>query len=101
MNIGLGIAAAVAASACYNGGLVIQAREAREEPLESGLRASLLTSLARRRRWALGTAVTIAGWPLQTAALLLVVTGSTWLARSPAVRELVETVPPAGARSQE
>jgi drug/metabolite transporter (DMT)-like permease len=71
MNVVLGIAAAVAASACYNAGVVMQAREAREEPLQSGLRPSLIASLVRRRRWALGTALTIAGWPLQTAALLV------------------------------
>jgi drug/metabolite transporter (DMT)-like permease len=71
MHVGLGIAAAVAASACYNGGIVMQAREAREEPLNRGLRVSLITALVRRPRWAIGTALTIAGWPLQTAALLV------------------------------
>src|SRR5947209_11858588 len=71
MHVGLGIAAAIAASACYNGGIVMQAREAREEPLHRGLSVSLIAALVRRPRWALGTGLTIAGWPLQTAALLV------------------------------
>ena len=49
----------------------MQAREAREEPLHRGLRVSLITALVRRRRWAVGTGLTIVGWPLQTAALLV------------------------------
>ncbi len=67
----LGVLAAIAASLFYNGGIVLQALEAREQPREHGLRITLLARLARRRRWLAGTALTVLGWPLQTAALLL------------------------------
>jgi hypothetical protein len=66
----LGIFAAIAASALYNGGIILQALEARDQPREHALRASLLLRLARRRRWLAGTAMTLLGWPLQTLALL-------------------------------
>ncbi|GAC1326056.1 MAG: hypothetical protein NVSMB25_25130 [Thermoleophilaceae bacterium] len=67
----VGILAAVLASIFFNGGIVLQGLEAREQPLEHGLRASLLLRLMRRRRWLAGTGLTLLGWPLQTIALLL------------------------------
>ena len=51
--------------------VVVQAREAKALVRESGPRARLLLRLAGRRRWWLGTAIGVAGWPLQTAALTL------------------------------
>jgi drug/metabolite transporter (DMT)-like permease len=67
----LGIAAAVLAAACYEGGYVLQVLEARDAPAEDALRASLLVRLATRRRWLLGTALSLAGAALQIAALAL------------------------------
>ena len=61
----LGVAAGLAASAAYNGGVVLQALEARETPRERGLRVSLLAALCRRKRWLLGTGLSILGFPLQ------------------------------------
>lgn len=68
----LGIVAAVLAAACYEGGYVLQALEARDAPAEYALRASLLVRLASRRRWLLGTALSLAGAALQITALALV-----------------------------
>src|SRR4051794_13413117 len=67
----LGIAAAVAAAACYECGYVLQALEAREAPAEDALHASLLIRLASRRRWLAGTALTLLGAVLQVVALAL------------------------------
>jgi drug/metabolite transporter (DMT)-like permease len=66
-----GACAACGASSLYNVGVALQALEARAIPHVEGLRPSLLRSLARRRRWLLGTALNVLGWPLQTVALLL------------------------------
>lgn len=63
--------AACAASVMYNLGVALQALEARVMPAAHGLRASLVAGLARRPRWLAGTALGLAGWPLQAAALLL------------------------------
>jgi drug/metabolite transporter (DMT)-like permease len=67
----LGIVAAVAASVLYNTSIALQALEAREVPAEHSLRPSLLGRLLRRRRWLGATALGLAGWPLEIAALLL------------------------------
>jgi drug/metabolite transporter (DMT)-like permease len=67
----LGAVAACGASSLYNVGLALQALDAREAPHGEALRATLLLRLARRTRWLAGTALNIAGWPLQTVALLL------------------------------
>ncbi|HVY78253.1 MAG TPA: hypothetical protein VG898_07090, partial [Solirubrobacterales bacterium] len=67
----LGIAAAVAASALYNASIALQALEAREVAGEHSLRVSLLGRLVRNRRWLGATALGLAGWPLEIAALLL------------------------------
>ncbi|QEC49851.1 hypothetical protein FSW04_21300 [Baekduia soli] len=64
-----GIAAAALAAACFDGAVLLQARAAQAVGREHGLRLSLLARLARRRLWVLGTAVAVAGWPLQLLAL--------------------------------
>ena len=66
-----GLALALAAAGCYGLAVVVQAREAKALPRELGARARLLMRLAARRRWWIGTAIGLAGWPLQTAALTL------------------------------
>ncbi len=67
----LGIAAAVGASCLYNTSIALQALEAREVPGEHSLRISLIGRLVRNRRWLGATALGLAGWPLEIAALLL------------------------------
>jgi hypothetical protein len=69
--LALGIAAAVGASALYNTSIALQALEAREVPGEHSLRPSLIGRLLRNRRWLGATALGLAGWPLEIAALLL------------------------------
>lgn len=67
----LGIAAALAASLLYNTSIALQALEARKVEQEHSLRPSLLGRLVRNRRWLGATALGLAGWPLEIAALLL------------------------------
>ncbi len=69
--LALGILAAVGASVLYNTSIALQALEAREVEGEHALRASLLGRLVRNRRWLGATALGLAGWPLEIAALLL------------------------------
>jgi len=69
--LALGIVAAVGASLLYNTSIALQALEARGVPHEHSLRVSLLGRLARNRRWLGATALGLAGWPLEIAALLL------------------------------
>lgn len=69
--LALGIVAAVGASLLYNTSIALQALEARGVPREHALRASLLGRLVRNRRWLGATALGLAGWPLEIAALLL------------------------------
>src|SRR4051812_27556431 len=66
----LGVFAAVLASGFYSAGIAIQALDARSSPAQQHLRPALVATLARRARWLAGTALTIAGWPLQIVALL-------------------------------
>jgi drug/metabolite transporter (DMT)-like permease len=66
-----GLAAALGAAACYDGGYALQALEARIAPTAQALRASLLVSLARRPRWVMGIGLAAAGWALQVVALRL------------------------------
>jgi hypothetical protein len=66
--LAIGIVAVLAASAAYNGGVVLQALDAREEPEACGLKLALLIRLLRRRRWLLGTALSIVAFPLQVLA---------------------------------
>lgn len=69
--LALGIAAAIAASLLYNSSIALQALEARQVPQDHGLRPSLLGRLLRNRRWLGATALGLAGWPFEIAALLL------------------------------
>ncbi len=69
--LALGIAAAVGASCLYNTSIALQALEARQVPHEHSLRPSLIGRLLRNRRWLGATALGLAGWPLEIAALLL------------------------------
>jgi drug/metabolite transporter (DMT)-like permease len=69
--VALGIAAAVVASALYNTSIALQALEARRVDDEHSLRLSLLGRLVRNRRWLGATALGLAGWPLEIAALSL------------------------------
>lgn len=64
-----GIAAAVAASALFNVGVVLQALDAREAPKSEGLRLSLLARLLTRKRWVVGFLMGLAGWGVQILAL--------------------------------
>jgi drug/metabolite transporter (DMT)-like permease len=66
-----GVAAAAAAATCFDGAVLLQARAARDVDDAHGLRLSLLTQLATRRRWLAGTALALLGWPLQLLALTL------------------------------
>jgi hypothetical protein len=67
----LGIVAAVAASVLYNTSIALQALEVRDVPRQHSLRPSLIGKLLRNRRWLGATALGLAGWPLEIAALLL------------------------------
>jgi uncharacterized membrane protein len=69
--VALGLAAALAASALFNVGLLLQALEARREPRSRSLRLSLVASLLRRPRWVLGTALGLVGVVPQVVALWL------------------------------
>jgi len=69
--LALGIVAAIGASCLYNASIALQALEAREVPGEHSLRLSLIGKLVRNRRWLGATALGLAGWPLEIAALLL------------------------------
>ncbi|MCW3004918.1 MAG: hypothetical protein JWQ20_4216, partial [Conexibacter sp.] len=66
-----GIAAAAVAATCFDGAVLLQAREARDVDAEHALRLSLLRRLMARPRWVLGTALAVCGWPLQLVALSL------------------------------
>jgi drug/metabolite transporter (DMT)-like permease len=68
-SVELGVAAAFAASACYDVGIAAQALEARQAPPAQSLRPSLFASLVRRRTWIAGTALVAVGWPLEIFAL--------------------------------
>jgi drug/metabolite transporter (DMT)-like permease len=66
-----GVAAAAAGAACFDGGLALQALDAREIPHEHGLQPALLARLARRPRWLAATGLAFAGWPFHLLALAL------------------------------
>src|SRR2546429_664326 len=53
-----------AAAACFEGGYVLQAYEARRAPTDRALRASLFLYLVRRRRWLVAAGLLTLGWPL-------------------------------------
>src|ERR1700730_969504 len=67
----LGILAAMGASTLYSLGIALQALDAREAPQEEHLRLALARGLLRRRRWLLGTALSILGFSLHVLALVL------------------------------
>jgi drug/metabolite transporter (DMT)-like permease len=65
-----GIALGAAAACCFDGAVALQALEARAVA-ERAVGAGLIARLVRRPRWLAATALAIAGWPLQIAALAL------------------------------
>jgi drug/metabolite transporter (DMT)-like permease len=65
-----GLALAAAAAACFDGAVALQALEARALPTDT-VGPGLVRGLLRRPRWLAATALAIAGWPLQVAALTL------------------------------
>jgi hypothetical protein len=67
----LGIAAAIGASTLYSLGVALQALDARQTPHHEYLRVGLARNLIKRRRWLLGTGLSMLGWPLQLLALSL------------------------------
>jgi hypothetical protein len=71
VDLVLGIAAAIGASALYSLGIALQAMDAKEAPGAEHLRLALVWGLVRRARWLLGTGLSILGFPLQVVALLL------------------------------
>jgi drug/metabolite transporter (DMT)-like permease len=66
-----GAATAAAAAVLYNAGIVLQSFEARSTTSSDAWRPRLVAGLLRRRRWLLGAAVGLLGWPVHAAALLL------------------------------
>src|SRR4051794_11343058 len=66
-----GIVSAAIAASCFDGGLALQALDAREVPVEHGLRPTLLGRLMRRKRWLAATGLALAGWPFHLLALAL------------------------------
>jgi hypothetical protein len=64
-----GVASAATAAACFDGGLAVQALDARQVPHEHGLRPALLIRLVRRPRWLAATALAFVGWPFHLLAL--------------------------------
>jgi len=66
-----GVLAAASAAVCFDGAVVLQAREAQAVEHRHGLRLSLLRRLVARPRWVAGAALGAAGIPLQLGALAL------------------------------
>jgi hypothetical protein len=66
-----GVAAAAIAAVCFNGAVVLYAVESRTVSRDHGLRLSLVTQLARRRRWLAAVSLDALGWPFQLLALSL------------------------------
>lgn len=67
----LGAGAALAATALFSAGLVLQAMETRRVDPRHSLHLSLIARLLARPRWLLGTSLTLLGFPLHVTALLL------------------------------
>lgn len=67
----LGALAALAASALFSAGLVLQATETRAVDSRFSLHLSLITQLISRPRWVIGTVVIVLGYPFHVVALLL------------------------------
>jgi drug/metabolite transporter (DMT)-like permease len=70
-DIVIGVVLACVASCLFNGGIALQAMEARTTPAELGLKLSLIGQLIRRRRWLAGIGLHAVAVPTQTVALLL------------------------------
>src|SRR4051794_28935544 len=70
LELAAGIALAAGAASCFDGAVALQAAEARAVP-ERAVGAGMLQALLARPRWVAATALAIAGWPLQVAALEL------------------------------
>jgi hypothetical protein len=88
--LALGIICAIGASALYNTSIALQALEARDVGQEHALRVSLIGRLIKNPRWLLATGIGLLGWPLEIAALLLVLLlwlGVTKLGEKPGRRE--------------
>src|SRR4051794_17076487 len=66
-----GVVSAAVAASCFDGGLALQALDAREVPAAHGLSPTLLTRLMRRKRWLAATGLAFAGWPFHLLALAL------------------------------
>jgi drug/metabolite transporter (DMT)-like permease len=66
-----GVLVALGAACCYEIAYVLQALEARGQPVEQGLRASLLGSLIRNPRWAGATVLSLVAALLQLWAFAL------------------------------
>jgi hypothetical protein len=64
-----GVAVALVAAVANAFAIVFQAAEDRVSPPSQAGRFALLASLARRRRWLLGTGLMVVAWPLQILAL--------------------------------
>ncbi len=69
MQFALGLAAACAASFCFDAAVALQALEARAVPSEYSMRATLLGRLLLRPRWLAATGLAILGFPFQVLAL--------------------------------
>lgn len=70
-SLALGLALAGASAACYDTGYALQAIEARRAPTAHALSPKLLVHLLRRPLWLGATTLSLAGWPIQIAALTL------------------------------
>jgi drug/metabolite transporter (DMT)-like permease len=66
-----GVASAAVAASCFDGGLALQALDARTISAEHGLTTTLLRRLLKRKRWVVGTLLAFAGWPFHLLALSL------------------------------
>lgn len=62
MDLAIGIAAALAATAIFTVSVALQALESRSVSHEHAMRASLLTTLARSRRWLAAVGLLVVGW---------------------------------------
>src|ERR1700730_17291723 len=71
LDLLLGILAAIGASTLYSLGIALQAMDAKEAPHDEHLRPALVRGLLRRKRWLVGTGLSILGFPLQVVALML------------------------------
>jgi drug/metabolite transporter (DMT)-like permease len=70
-QVPVGMAAAALAAVCFDGAVILQAREAQAVDAVHALKVSMLRRLATRPRWVLGSALGVLGWPLQLLALSL------------------------------